>query len=143
MPLLLKACWSLKELEKRPVTCRFHHAEHVHQPLLLELQPAIVLADPAGGSGIAVAWQGSCFLRVFFHLACSVSVYPVQGLGWVLVGILATTLGWYLKNIFGRKKTILALLRSTRSARKNLARLRTLMRSGKDAQRQRSLSSSQ
>ena len=72
-----------------------------------------------------------------------VSVRPVQGLGWVLVGILATTLGWYLKNIFGRKKTILALLRSTRSARKNLARLRTLMRSAKDPRRQRSLSSTQ
>lgn len=77
------------------------------------------------------------------HAACSVSVHPVQGLGWVLVGILASTLGWYLKNIFGRKKTILALLRSTRSARKNLARLRTLMRSGRDPRRQRSLSSTQ
>ena len=98
--------------------------------------------QPLAVSGIAAAWRAAAGLGLD-HLACPVYMRPMQGLGWILVGILATTLGWYLKNIFGRKKTILALLRSTRSARKNLARLRTLMRSGKDPRRQRSLSSVQ
>eukprot|EP00891_Asterochloris_glomerata_P003833 jgi/Astpho2/3833/Aster-x1177 len=86
----------------------------------------------------------SMYISLYFlSYSQPLSLQTQQGLGWVLVGILASTLGWYLKNIFGRKKTILALLRSTRSARKNLARLRTLMRSGRDPRRQRSLSSTQ